>query len=185
MPKLFSLRIELLDVESAIWRRVLIADDMPMLKVAGALVGAMGWEGYHLVAFEIDGQRYNVRFDDGLDIDGSKDMADLTARDVFRPGVEAALQYDFGDDWWHGLTIEEHREIGRGEKPPQCADGANACPPEDSGGPFVFADRLDIANDPDDPDHEECAEWLEGFDPKAFDLKQANRNMKKVIKGWS
>lgn len=185
MAKLFSIRIELLDIEPLIWRRVLIADDMPMFQVGAALVGAMGWGGYHLMAFEIDGKRYDVRFEGGLDLDDSLDMENFLARDLFKPGVEAALQYDFGDDWWHELIIEEHRDMEKGEKPPQCVDGANATPPEDSGGPFAFAETLEIANDPEHPDHEEFAGWFEDYDPKVFDLKQANRNIKKVIKAWS
>lgn len=42
----------------------------------------------------------------------------------------------------------------------QCLAGARACPPEDSGGPWGYTDKLELARDDDDPDAEECASGL-------------------------
>lgn len=184
MPKLFDIRVELLDVEPPVWRRVLIGDDMPLYEVGAAVVGAMGWHGSHLFAFEIDGKRYDIRFEDGLDLDDSLDMTGIIARDVFRPGVDAAFQYDFGDDWWHELKVLDHRQTATGDKPPRCIDGENACPPDDTGGPFGFEEMRAAAGDPNHPDHDEMSDYLGDFDPAAFDVKKADRNLKKVLKAY-
>ncbi|WP_157018568.1 plasmid pRiA4b ORF-3 family protein [Mesorhizobium xinjiangense] len=184
MPKHYVTRIELLDVEPAIWRQILIPDDMPLYEIGAVLIGAMGWQGYHMFAFEFDGQRYDMKFDGGLDLEDSKDMEGVIARDVFRPGVEAAFQYDFGDDWWHGIKVLEHRATETGDKPPRCTGGENACPPEDTGGPFGFEEMRAAAGDPAHPDHDEMREYLGDFDPHAFDAKKADRNLRKVLKAF-
>ena len=48
-------------------------------------------------------------------------------------------------------------------------------PPEICGGIWSYYDMLDAIRDPDHPDHEEMLEWIEDFDPKAFDLDEANQ----------
>jgi len=54
--------------------------------------------------------------------------------------------------------------------------GRRACPPEDVGGVWGYADFLKALRDPSRPDHEEMAEWAgDGFDPDAFDVGAANR----------
>lgn len=182
MRKCFEIRIELLDVDPLIWRTVLVPDDIPLMNLGAVLLGAMGWKAAHLFAFEIEGQRYDITFDDGLDLDDTVDMDGVIAREVLKPGAEAAFQYDFGDDWWHELKIADHRDIPEGDKLPRCIDGAGACPPEDCGGPFGYAEMLDAAADEDHPDHEEMRDLLEEIKPKAFEKKTADRNMKRVLK---
>lgn len=184
MQKLFEMRLELLDVEPAVWRQVLIPDDISLYEIGATLIGAMGWHGSHMFAFEIDGQRYDIKFDDEFDLEESADMDGVLARDVLKPGVEAALQYDYGDDWRHEIKVLDHRAVVEGDKLPRCIDGENACPPEDTGGPFGFDEMLAAASDPDHPDYAEMSEYLGDFDPKAFDLKKANSNIKRVLKAY-
>jgi hypothetical protein len=88
MPSLYELKIELLDVEPVVWRRILIGDDMSLIDLNAVIQGAMGWQAAHLSAFEIDGQRYDITFrDDDLgDIVGIP-MKGVLTRDVLRPGV--------------------------------------------------------------------------------------------------
>ena len=50
-----------------------------------------------------------------------------------------------------------------------------ACPPEDCGGAWGYADLKKTIADPSDEEHEERLEWLgledpADFDPAAFDL---------------
>lgn len=185
MPRLLDIRVELLEVTPKIWRRLLIQDDISLIHMGAVLIGAMGWTGSHMFAYEIDGRRYDIKFDDELDIDDSVDMDGVIASDVFKPGVDAAFNYDFGDDWWLSLEVLEHRPVEKGDKPPRCIGGGRAGPPEDSGGPFGFPDMLDAAADPEHPDHLEIKEWLGDHDPERFDVKSTDRNIKKVLKAWS
>ncbi len=47
--------------------------------------------------------------------------------------------------------------------------------PEECGGPFGYAERLQILADPEHDDHGEVRRWLgPGFDPEALDLGAVN-----------
>ena len=183
MPKIYEIRVELLDLEPVVWRIILVPDDMPLVGLAAVIQGAVGWQASHMFGFEIAGKRYDIKFD-GDDLDDTKSIAmeGVIVRDVLKPGVDAMFQYDFGDDWWHRLDVIAHREVAKGDKPPRCLGGERAGPPEDSGGPFGYLDMLEAANDPGHPDHEDIREWLGDFDPERFDTKKANREISKILK---
>lgn len=58
---------------------------------------------------------------------------------------------------------------------PHCIAGAQACPPEDCGGPWGYAHLLEVLADPGHPEHAEMLEWIGGpIDPAAFDLDAVN-----------
>ena len=186
MPKLYEIRVELLDVEPSVWRNISVPDDMPLVGLSAVIQGSVGWQASHLFAFEIDGRRYDIKFDDD-DLDGERSVAmeGVILRDVLKPGVEAMFQYDFGDDWWHRLDVIEHREIAKGDKPPRCLGGERAGPPEDCGGPFGYIDMLEAADNPEHPDHGDICEWLGDFDREKFDVKKANREISKILKVYA
>lgn len=183
MPNLYELKIELLDVEPLVWRRILVGDDMSLIDLNAVLQGAMGWQAAHLSAFVIEEQRYEITFrDDDLGEITGLPMKGVLVRDVLRPGVSAAFQYDYGDDWWHRIDVLDRRPTVKGDKPPRCVEGARACPPEDCGGPFGYVDMLAVAADPGNPDHADVMEWLGNFDPERFDVARANRDIRKILK---
>jgi hypothetical protein len=83
--------------------------------------------------------------------------------------------YDFGDDWVHVLLLEKILPWDPEAELPRCIKGKRACPPEDVGGPYGYADFLEVLADPEHPDHQEMVEWIGGpFDPEAFDMKAVN-----------
>jgi Plasmid pRiA4b ORF-3-like protein len=56
-----------------------------------------------------------------------------------------------------------------------CVAAKGACPPEDCGGAWGYADLKETIADASDEEHEEMLEWLGSedpseFDPAAFDL---------------
>ena len=56
-----------------------------------------------------------------------------------------------------------------------CTAGKRACPPEDCGGSWGYANLLEALSDPDHEEHEESLEWLgEEFDPEEFEPKAVN-----------
>ena len=126
MATLIDVHLELLEVRPTVWRRLLIQDDISLTDMGAVLIGAMGWTGSHMFAYEIEGKRYERKFGDELDNEGSIDMAGVIARDVLKPGVEACFNYDFGDDWWLSLEVLEQRPIAKKATSRRAASTAHA-----------------------------------------------------------
>ena len=98
-------------------------------------------------------------------------------------GEKAKFLYenDFGDSWEHDLLIAKVLPCEAGKRYPVCLTGKRACPPEDCGGIWGYASFLDAIQDPQHPEHEEMLEWVGGeFDPDAFDLDEANRELQRL-----
>src|SRR5262249_56516202 len=70
-------------------------------------------------------------------------------------------------------------------KYPLCLEGARACPPEDCGGVWGYADFVEAIQNPKDERHEELLEWVGGsFDPEEFDPVKATKGMRKGLPDW-
>ena len=70
-------------------------------------------------------------------------------------------------------------------KYPLCLEGARACPPEDCGGVWGYADFLEAIGNKDHEEHEGMLKWAGGwFDPESFDAAQATKAMKKGLPHW-
>jgi hypothetical protein len=103
-------------------------------------------------------------------------------------GMKMQWVHDFGDRWEHGVLVEAVGEPERGVQYPICLAGRRACPPEDSGGPWGYANLLEALADPDQPDHEQLNEWAPpDFDHVYFDLEETNEGMRspRRLGGWS
>jgi len=89
-------------------------------------------------------------------------------------------EYDFGDSWEHELVVEQVLPPEPGATVPICLTGKRACPPEDVGGIWSYADFLEALRDPEHAEHEEYTEWIGGeFDPEAFDNEAVNRELQR------
>jgi hypothetical protein len=61
-----------------------------------------------------------------------------------------------------------------------CLDGANACPPEDSGGAGGYEDLLQVLADPSHEDHHHLG-WVGGpLDPTELDVGLVNARLQTV-----
>ena len=70
------------------------------------------------------------------------------------------------------------------DSPPVCLKGARACPPEDCGGPWGYAELLEALGDPAHERHEELVDWIGGFDAEKFDLAATNAHLAAIAKSW-
>ena len=181
--QIFQLRIELEEVTPAVWRRLLVPGGIRLAKLHMILQAAMGWTNSHLHAFEIDGERYGIKFDDDF-LDEDLDLLDEKAVTVIRALGDRnriAYEYDFGDGWDHTVIVEERSTLTHGLKHAVCLDGANACPPEDCGGSGGYEELLLALANPNHEDHAELLEWIGGpFDPTAFDIVATNVALQRV-----
>ena len=175
----FRLRIQLIDVDPGIWRRILVPGSIRMSKLAEILLSAMGWSNSHLHAFTIGDQRYGMNYDDFPE--GEIDEKSVTVLQALRDVHRFTFEYDFGDSWDHEIVIEELTRSPVGLKYAVCLDGANACPPDDVGGTWGYGEFLDAMADPTHSQHATYLEWVGAhFDPSEFDLVEANARIQKL-----
>ena len=174
-----QVRITLLDVDDPpVWRQVLIPAAYPLSRVHRVIQAAMGWENYHIHAFQIGKTSY------GPDPEGELGYADETkARlgDVARVRTRIGYEYDFGDGWEHELVVEA-RAVAEADKTyPACIAGQGACPPEDCGGAYGFEQLKELLAGPPSAERDEMLDWAGGdYDPARFDLAAANAAVAEV-----
>jgi hypothetical protein len=155
-----------------VWRQVLIPAAYPLSRVHRVIQAAMGWEDCHLHAFQIGKTTYGPDPEKEL---GFADESKARLADVARVRTRIAYEYDFGDGWEHELVVEARTLAEDGQTYPACLDGEGACPPEDCGGAYGFAELKELLAAPDSAERDEMLEWVdEDFDPSHFDLAAAN-----------
>ena len=181
---IYQFKVTLLDIKPAIWRRIQVPD-CTLADLHEYIQAAFGWWNYHLHQFDIDGKRYGPPAPD--DMDFGLEMIDetdvLLSKLIPKSGRKSrwVYEYDFGDGWRHEVLFEGFPSVDPKAKYPQCVEGQRACPPEDCGGPWGYADYLAAIADPKHEQHEEMLQWRGPFDPEAFDATKATREMRKVM----
>jgi hypothetical protein len=180
---IYQFKITLLDIKPTIWRRILVPD-CTLADLHQYIQAAFGWWNYHLHQFDIDGERYGPPAPDDMDFG----LETIDESDVYlsklipRSGRKSRwiYDYDFGDGWRHEVLFEGFPAADPKAQYPQCVAGERACPPEDCGGPWGYADYLATLADPQNERHEELLEWRGPFDPEAFDAKEVTKEMRKL-----
>jgi hypothetical protein len=177
-----QLKVTLLGSKPPIWRRIEVEMATPLPILSRILLRTMGWEGGHLFQYRVGKTFYGEPVgDDFVDMrDESKyRLADILPKEKSK----AIFEYDFGDSWEHELVVEKILEPEAGVKYPRCTAGEMACPPEDSGGVWGYAELVKALKDPEHPEHETYVEWLdlesgEDFDPADFSIEDVNKRLK-------
>ena len=128
------LRIELIDIEPLIWRRVAVPTATNLQTLHRIVQAAMGWQDYHLWEFTADDKTYGVPDPDDAGW-GHKvyRASSATLARLVESGVTAFdYTYDMGDNWEHRITIERVEPAEPGRLYPDFLGGERRCPPEDS-----------------------------------------------------
>jgi hypothetical protein len=200
--KVYQVRVTLRNIEPRIWRRFLIADGT-LLDLHDAIQDVMGWDDGHMHQFLVESGKgrekvrtyYGTPEGDEDEEEEDEAFADLL-RDipVTRDEQKALLsqlaptgrkhakflyEYDFGDGWVHEVVIEKTLDPQPGVAYPVCLEGARACPPEDCGGPWGYANFVQAMTGPKTERQAELRDWYDGpFDPEAFSLDAANARIR-------
>jgi hypothetical protein len=190
-PSVFTLKVELVDSEPVIWRRIYIDGRTRLNAFHHILQAAMGWTDSHLHEFTIHEKRYAKPDDEdhllGVEtFDESKFRLNqlLQNCDVFE------YMYDFGDSWMHRITVESIRVLDHDDRQGGrvwIESGQRACPPEDAGGIWGYQESLSVLeNDPYSDEAKEMREWAGlDFNPELFDRKAANSALDRMLwNGW-
>jgi len=140
----------------------------------------MGWSNYHLYEFQIG----KVSFGEP---DPDHSLQTRSARRVRLSNVltkekaKFTYVYDLGDDWEHEIVVERIFSSAQKLRHAVCLGGERACPPEDCGGIWGYAELLKIIRNPKDEEYEEMMEWLGGeFDAERFEPEEVNRRLKSM-----
>lgn len=179
----YQFKITLKGSKPPIWRRIETLD-IPLATFHRAIQTAMGWTNCHLHTFEVDRTRYTDprMLDDGFPDPNEHSYKGITISRLLRdhgPKPRLIYTYDFGDGWEHKVDLEKTTARQSRVRYPRCTAGARACPPEDVGGIYGYAEFLEAIADPEHERHDEFLEWIGGdFDPEAFDLVAINQAMK-------
>jgi Plasmid pRiA4b ORF-3-like protein len=185
----YQFKITLKDARPRIWRRIQVKD-CTLDKLHEHIQTAMGWTNSHLNHFKIGEQFYGdpLLMQENFDEFGYEDSTRTMLSDVL-PGDGKRLrfeyQYDFGDSWWHEVLFEGRVRAEPGRRYPVCVEGERACPPEDVGGVWGYADFVQAIRDPEHEEHDGLLQWAGGeFDSEAFDLGTATTRMRRGLPDW-
>lgn len=178
--RFYLLKIQLLDIEPAIWRRFVVPASITLDRLHDVIQIVMGWTDSHLHEFTIGKKRYTEypeSKEDGL-VCGRYRLEDL----IKQKGRTFRYLYDFGDSWEHELVLEESRYFNPDLA---CLEGERACPPEDVGGVPGYFEFCNALKDPDHEEYESYMEWSGGeYDSERFDSESINWELMKYLR-WS
>ena len=178
----YQLKVTLKRSKPPIWRRIQVLNNTTLSKLHRILQVVMGWTDSHLHQFIVGRTFYGSPDPDfGMDIRDEKGVK--LGQIVAKEKAKFVYEYDFGDSWEHEILVEKILPPVEGVRYPVCVTGKRACPPEDCGGVWGYADLSEAIENPDHPEHDEMLEWAgEDFDPEAFDADSINHMLKKMSK---
>jgi hypothetical protein len=174
---IYQLKISLRNFRPPIWRRVLTPGNFTLHQLHEVIQAAMGWTDTHLHHFIIGDIYYSCPYpdDDWNSLDYKDSNRVKLSKIATYEKQKFMYEYDFGDSWEHEILVEKIGQAEPGVKYPICIKGMRACPPEDIGGVWGYAEFLKVINDPQHPEYENYLEWIDDeFDPNAFDLAHVN-----------
>jgi hypothetical protein len=179
-PTLVEMKITLEGVKPAVMRKLIIPTKLGLDELHDIIQLAMGWMNCHMHAFRIPGTRES--FGDSSMFDSDDDMedeGDVSVQELLAKGVKKLkYTYDFGDDWEHSIVFGKTVNAAPGMKYPLCTGGQGTCPPEDCGGPWGYAEKMEILANPKHAEYDETREWLESiFLPERFSVDKVNARL--------
>jgi len=183
---MYQLKITLSDTEPPVWRRLLVRGDVNLGLLHSIIQVCMGWTNSHLHEFVLGNKRYSdPKFEMDGDCGGDRvhdEWKTALMEVATREKSKFIYEYDFGDSWEHVILVEKILEPdASSECAMKCMAGERACPPEDCGGVWGYAELLEIIKNPKRKDHEEMMDWLGGeFDPEAFNIEHVNIYLQKL-----
>ncbi|MGH2985196.1 MAG: plasmid pRiA4b ORF-3 family protein [Solirubrobacterales bacterium] len=149
-----------------VWRRLRLRANTPLDRLHEAIVAAFGWQGYHMHVFSSGPDEFGVPDPELGFIDERRVSLGQLIGGV---GERLRYTYDFGDGWEHEIVAEELLDADPAVHYPILVEAKGACPPEDCGGPWGYAELKEILADPTHDQHQEMLEWLGLDDASAFD----------------
>lgn len=177
---LVQIKVKLLGVSKpAVWRRLQLRADTRLDHLHEMIVAAFGWQDYHMHSFASGPDEFGVPDPElGLVDERHVGFCEL----IGGVGDRLRYTYDFGDNWQHEIVVEELLDADPDIHYPILIAAKGACPPEDCGGPWGYAELKEILDDPGHEQHREMLDWLgldnaPDFDPSAVATDQIDHEL--------
>jgi hypothetical protein len=151
----------------------MVYSDITLYALHEILQVVMGWTDSHLHQYRVRDSYYG-KPDDGIGMRRQNEKKVRLNEVLRKPKDRMVYEYDFGDGWEHDVVLEKVDVPQAGKKYPFVLKGKRACPPEDVGGVWGYYHFFEVMGNPDHLEHEDMAEWCEGFDPDEFDINEIN-----------
>ena len=208
--KAYQIKIELVDSNPLIWRRVIIPADVTFKRLHDTIQFSMDWWDRHLYEFEFPQEKLRIT-NDGETYEEFKfyqkkykdkaltkrndphgmisHILETTIRQPQTIKIDRYLEkykiityvYDFGDNWQHKIELEKIIDDYEFGYP-TILEGEGPCPPEDVGGIPGYEEFLCVWNNPEDPGYEEMRQWGESQHYRTFDIVFRNNLLKTCLK---
>ncbi len=177
-----ELRISLKGCEPKVERTLLVRANITFGELHYFFQTVMGWENAHLHEFKLGKKRVGMEPEDDFFAEEELIMEDDVRLFELLPECKGRFTYwyDFGDDWMHDIKAKALPPAkAQGLKLPCCTAGSGACPPEDCGGVWGYAELLEGLRSGSPQRKKEIRTWLGGaFDPEKFDLNAVDRALR-------
>jgi hypothetical protein len=162
-----QIKVKLLGVtKPPVWRRLQVRAETRLDQLHEMIQAALGWENCHMHVFSFGGEEFSTP-DREL---GFNDERRVTLGELIGgAGDRFRYTYDFGDDWEHEIVVEDLLDPNPEALYPILVAARGACPPEDCGGRWGYANLREILADPSHDEHQEMLEWLGLDDAGEFD----------------
>ncbi len=133
-----QIKVKLLGVtKPPVWRRLQLRADTRLDHLHEVLVAAFGWQDYHMHCFSSGPEEFGVP-DPELGFIGERDVT--LGELIGDVGDRLRYTYDFGDDWQHEILVQGLLDADPEIHYPVLVAAKGACPPEDCGGPWGYAE---------------------------------------------
>ena len=184
LRKVYQIKVSLRDIRPPIWRRIEVLSDTTLERLHLIFQLAMGWSNYHLHQYTIGrvvGRVVYGKPHPDFDYEVKDERKVKLYQVAPKENFKFTYEYDFGDSWEHTVLVEKILSVEKGKHYPYCSNGKRACPRENVGGPWGYADFLEVINDANHPEHDDMLEWAGGeFDAEKLNLELVNENLKQI-----
>ncbi|MFQ3898015.1 MULTISPECIES: plasmid pRiA4b ORF-3 family protein [Sphingomonadaceae] len=182
------MKITLDDVTPAVSRTLEVPLNIRLDRLHTVIQTAFSWTDSHLWEMSFGQTGFGIP-DPEYGFDGPLDARKATLAQVLADTRRKTFRYlyDFGDAWEHSVKIERVSAASPHLTYPLILDAVGMRPPEDSGGPWGYAEKLEALGDPQHEYHEEALETLgDNHDPNAKpDIPLIEARLETLAKKWA
>lgn len=182
------MKITLDDVPPIVSRTLEVPLNIRLDRLHTVFQTAFSWTDSHLWEMSFGQTGFGIP-DPEYGFDGPLDARKATLAQVLADTRRKTFRYlyDFGDAWEHSVKIERVSAASSHLTYPLILNAVGMRPPEDCGGPWGYAEKLEAFGDPQHEYHEEALDTLgDDHNPNAQpDIPLIEARLEALAKKWA